>query len=291
MEFVFVQENQVKEEYFLQEVTSFYFDHTMMSKYISFILLWILSCVFVFAQENKQIAIAIPQSVAQNCLLNQSWGIDFCPTYRNQIAALNLKLSQQRQKAEESWVITLLDTINNSIHKFSSQSNTLIKNTLTWYPLFISEYEYYITTLFQNYLKKHSDESHIVSNFFETTYFDYDQSWLGISEVKIYNGIPHQYDNSILLQVSVRNYTPNQLSNIEDLYCFSTINNQDYIYPIGIKTPFKENTITNLIIELKPGISPLLEQIWDKKIACTLVYSQLWQTKYTNRWKLSFTLK
>jgi hypothetical protein len=61
--------------------------------------------------------------------------------------------------------------------------------------------------------------------------------------------------------VSVRNYTPNPLANIEDLYCFTTINDQDYIYPMGITTSFKENTITNLIVELKPTVSPLLEQI------------------------------
>jgi disulfide oxidoreductase YuzD len=255
-------------------------------------LLWVLFISWiVFAQDNKQTAISIPASVSQNCLLNQSGGIDFCPNYRNQIASLNLKLSQQRKKSEESWVITLLDTINASLNKFSNQSNTLIKNTLTWYPLFISEYEQYITTLFHRYLKNHSDEYNIVDHFFETTYFDYDQSGLWIFEMKIYNWVPHQFDDSLLLQVSVRNYTPNPLSNVEDLYCFSTINDQDYIYPIGIKTPFKENTITNLIIELKPGISPLLEQTGEKKIACTLVYSQLWQTKYTNRWKLSFTLK
>lgn len=60
---------------------------------------------------------------------------------------------------------------------------------------------------------------------------------------------------------------------------------------MGIKTSFKENTITNLIVELKPGISPLLEQIGEKNIACTLVYSQIGQTKYTNRGKLSFLMK
>ncbi len=86
--------------------------------------------------------------------------------------------------------------------------------------------------------------------------------------------MPQQYDKSAILQVSIRNYTNNPISNIEDLYCFSTINDQDYIYPMKIKTSFKENSITNLIVELQPEISPLLENSGEKKIACTLVYSQ-----------------
>ena len=61
--------------------------------------------------------------------------------------------------------------------------------------------------------------------------------------------------------MSIRNYTTNPIGNIEDLYCFSTINDQDYIYPMGIKTSFKENTITNLIVELTTGMSPLLDQL------------------------------
>jgi hypothetical protein len=93
------------------------------------------------------------------------------------------------------------------------------------------------------------------------------------------------------LQVSIRNYTPNPISNVEDLYCFTTIDKTDYIYPIGIQPSFKENTVTNLIVELKPDTSGLLDSFWDKKIACTLVYSQNGQMKYSNRWTTSFIVK
>ncbi len=255
-------------------------------------LLWVLFMSWiVFAQKDQPTTISIPPAVSQNCLLTQSGTIDFCPPYRNQIRDLNLKLSQQRKKNESEWVITLLDTINSKLKNLNSQSNILLTNTLNGYPLFISEYEKYLTTLFSMYIKENSDSRDVVGWFFKTTYFDQDQWGLWISEIKVYKWLPQQYDDSLLLQVSVRNYTPNPLANIEDLYCFTTINDQDYIYPMGISTSFKENTITNLIVELKTNITPLLEQLWEKNIACTLVYSQVGQTKYTNRGKLSFLMK
>ena len=252
-----------------------------------FVFLWTSKILFVQANQKSE----VPKPISENCLLTNSWTIDFCPKHWNEVSLLNVKLYQKWYDAEQKWVITLLDTINWSITKFRSKDQVLIKNTLNWYPLFALEYEEYIHNLFYTYVKENSDESNIVASFFKTTYFNQDQSGLWISWIKIYKWIPKQYDDWILLQVSIRNYTPNPISNIEDLYCFSTINNQDYIYPIWIRTPFKENTITNLIIELKAWISPLLEQIWEKKIACTLVYSQFWQTKYTNRGKLSFLMK
>lgn len=244
-----------------------------------------------FAQQTTAATIQIPPSLSQNCLLTQSGTIDFCPNYWSQISTLNTKLAQERSTLESEGVITLLDTINTKLKKMNSQNNVLLLNTLSGYPLFVAEYEQYITTLFHKYIKDHSEKIDIVWSFFETTYFDQDQSGLWISEVKVYNGIPKQYDKSLLLQVSIRNYTTNSIGNIEDLYCFSTINDQDYIYPMGIKTSFKENTITNLIVELTTGMSPLLDQLWNKDIACTLVYSQFGQTKYTNRGKLSFMMK
>lgn len=51
----------------------------------------------------------------------------------------------------------------------------LLTNTLSGYPLFISEYEKYLTTLFSVYIKKNSDTKDIVESFFQTTYFDQDQ--------------------------------------------------------------------------------------------------------------------
>lgn len=261
---------------------------------IVMLLVWAIFLIsgITFAQQEKTTdTLPIPKSVKENCLLTQSGTIDFCPNYWNQLNTLNTKLSQERSTLESEGVITLLDTINSKLKNLNSKSNALIMKSLAGYPLFIAEYEQYITTLLHTYIKDNSEKSNIVWSFFETTYFNQDQSGLWIKEVKIYKWIPQQYDKWLLLQVSIRNYTTNPISNIEDLYCFSTINDQDYIYPMNIKTSFKENSITNLIVELKPDTSPLLENSGEKNIACTLVYSQFGQTKYTNRGKLSFMMK
>lgn len=157
--------------------------------------------------------------------------------------------------------------------------------------LFLWDYEEYITNLFTKFFNDHTNKSNIVQDFFNTTYLDADQSGLAITNLSLYTKKPQQYDPSIMLQLSIRNFTQNQISNIEDVYCFSTINDKDYIYPMNIKPTFQGNTITNLIIELKAGISPLFEKIGQKNIACIVVYNQFNETKYSNWGKVSFVLE
>lgn len=157
--------------------------------------------------------------------------------------------------------------------------------------MFLRDYKHYLTKLFLQFFNNHTNEGNLVTQFFKTTYFQEDQSGLGISELNLYTKKPERYDKNIILQLAVRNFSANQMSNIEDVYCFTTLNDQDYIYPINIRPSFKENSITNLIIELKTGISPLLENIGQKKIACTLVYTQFGEKKYTNRGTLMFDIK
>ncbi len=243
----------------------------------------------LLAQNNTD-PIAVPTTVQKNCLLTQSGSIDTCPEYWWEIRDINIKLSQKWTDAELKWAINLYDTINADIASFRSEQALNHKKTLSGSALLFVEYEEYLTNLFTQFFNDHTNEPNLVQKFFKTTYFKDDQSGLGISKLSLYTKNPTKYDTSIILQLAIRNYSPNQISNIEDIYCFSTINDQDYIYPMNIKPIFQANTITNLIIELKAGISPLFEKIGQKNIACTLVYNQFWATKYTNRWTVSFDL-
>ncbi len=257
------------------------------------LLVWTIFLIsgITFAQKEKTDTLPVPASVKENCLLTQSGGIEFCPKYRSQVRELNTKLYQERSNLEAQWTIKLVEAIKNKLTNYKNPTTLAKQSSLEWYALFIYEYEFYITTLLHHIITSDVAIQKIIPWLFSMTYFDQDQSGLWIKEVKIYKWIPQQYDKWLLLQVSIRNYTTNPISNIEDLYCFSTINNKDYIYPMNIKTSFKENSITNLIIELHPDTSPLLENSGEKNIACTLVYSQFGQTKYTNRGKLSFMIK
>ena len=243
----------------------------------------------LFAQGSSD-AISVPNTVKTNCLLTQSGTIDFCPEYRADVRDTNTKLYQRWMDAETKGQINLYDTINTDIASFRSEAGLKTKQSLSGAQLFLREYEEYLTNLFTKFFNENTNKSHIVSNFFKTTYFNTDQSGLGISQLSLYTKTPEKFDQSIILQLSVRNFTANQISNIEDVYCFSTINNQDYIYPMNIKPTFSANSISNLIIELKPGISPLFEKVGQKKIACTIVYTQFGETKYTNRGTLTFDI-
>ena len=261
-------------------------------KYLCF--LWLLLAglfslsPIIFAQS--QTTVTVPDIISKNCFMGQSGAIEYCPEYRTQVRDTNTKLFQQRSDAEAKGQITLYDYLNNAIASLRSEQSLAHKQSLSGTPLFLREYEEYLTNLFTQFFNNNANTANIVKKFFKTTYFKSDQSGLGISNLSLYTKKPQRYDQSIILQLSVRNYSPNQMSNIEDVYCFTTLNNQDYIYPINIKPVFKENSITNLIIELKAGISPLLEKIDTKNIACTIAYTQFNEKKYTNRWTLSFAL-
>ena len=261
-----------------------------MRRFSLLAILWAMVLLWrsIFAQQQD--SIPVPETVKKNCLLTQSVAIDFCPEYRSQIRESNLKLSQKRTDAELKWQINLYDTVNADIASFRSEKWQETRKNLETKAAFLRDYEFYITNMFVKFFDNHTNEGNLVPQFFKTTYFNNDQSGLGISQLSLYTKKPERYNQNIVLQLSLRNFSPNQISNIEDVYCFSTLNNQDYIYPMNIKPSFSENSITNLIIELKAGISPLFETIGQKKIACTLVYNQFWETKYTNRWKLVFDI-
>jgi hypothetical protein len=262
-----------------------------MKKSTLFITIWSLLIALSTLSFAEETTMTVPESVWKSCILTESGMIDFCPTYRSQIRDLNIKLSQKWTQIEWSGSSSLLTEINKSFVNFRLDQILHKKNALQWYPLFIYEYESYLTQLFAKYITQHFNESQIVSSFFKESYFDADQSGLGISNIRLYDAIPKRYDDEIILQVGIRNYTRNPISNIEDLYCFTTIGNEDYIYPLQVQTSFKESTITNLIVWLKPATSPLVENIGEKKIFCMLVYSQYWKMRYTNRWSLSFIMK
>ena len=212
--------------------------------------------------------------------------------YKKTVSSLSQELSISVQSIEHKFVILIPNCFNNtSIAWLRSESALQKKAELSWPSLFLREYEEYLTNLFTQYFNTNTNKPNLVKNFFTTTYFNQDQSWLWITSLHLFNNIiPLRYDTKAILQLSVRNFSPNQISNIEDIYCFSTINDQDYMYPMKIQQTFKENSITNLVLELKVWISPLFEKIGQKDIACTLVYTQFNETKYTNRGKISFVM-
>jgi hypothetical protein len=159
----------------------------------------------------------------------------------------------------------------------------LIRTTPSTSELFIAEYGMYINKLLRIYIDQSDDPSQIVSSFFNNTYFDADQSGLGISKIKLYKNIPAQYDNELTISVDIRNYSLSTIDTIESLYCFSTTNGQDYIYPIPITNAFNKNSITTIVTPVSVKNSPLLDQYGTKRIYCTLVYTIGEQEYYTNR--------
>lgn len=147
----------------------------------------------------------------------------------------------------------------------------------------MSEYKYYITRLFRDYIEQNTVSSQTISSFFKTTYFNTDQSGLGITHIKIYSTIPAQYDDQLTIEIGIRNYSILTIDTIESLYCFTTLNGQDFIFPIEINNAFQKNSITNIVAPVLTKSSPLLDQFGQKQLFCTLVYSVDGIERYTNR--------
>ncbi len=251
------------------------------------IWLWLCGSLWIIGLVQAASSVRVPESIQNNCLLTNDKMIDTCPSYRQDIRSANQQLYDLWETAEGSWSIVLYDLINDLKTKYRIEK---LKQTQELWE-FMDDYRSYITQQFISYFDEHSNDKYIVKNFFKTSYFDIDQSGLSIAKMEFYTKNLQQYDSSVFLLISVRNFSQEQISNVEDIYCFSTISDRDYIYPLQVKPTFQANSIANLIVELKAGISPLLDKSGEKKLACTLVYTQWGQEKYTNWWTLQFDIK
>ncbi len=258
-------------------------------RYILVILAIMISWISLWSHQHTVQAQGVPTSISQHCLITQSGTIDFCPQYWTQVRELNITLHQARWHHNAQWSSVLLNYLISQIAQFNSEAYVTKISDSDGYQRFILEYERYITQMVYDFLSTNPEAT--LQDFWKTTYFDAYQWGLAIQEVKLYAQQSERYDKTINLQISVRNFTPNQISQIEDIYCFATVNGQDYIYPLNTRTILKANTITNMIIPLKVWTTPLTEQIGTKNVACVIVYAQFNVLQYSNRSTLSFDVQ
>ena len=254
------------------------------------ILLFFLLC-FPFGILKAEDTTPVPETITANCLLQDNWWIDYCPLYRQVISQKNKKLAQQRNQYYATWWLSYLrENLDKKIEWFTKQKITLGKSKPWIAELFLFDYETYITQLFRNYINWSSDETQLVSSFFRKTYFTSDQSGLSITNIKLYKGVS-QYDAQVKVQISIRNFAKYTIDSIEDIYCFSTIGNQDLIFPLQVSNIFPKNSITNLVVDIPTKYSQFLDNYGKKKIACTIVYWEKDKEKYSNWWLLEFDLR
>ena len=235
----------------------------------------------VSSSEDK--TVEIPPALKQNCILRPDGLIDTCPVYRQVMRTRNRSLAQQRQQALDISPETLSTLLQQQIANQKKDKLNLLKNTPTTDTAVMIDYEQYIVRRFRDYLAVTSSPSQAIRSFFSTTYFDEDQSGLGISKISLFRTIPNQYDDNIIAQISIRNYTTSSMDQIEDIYCFATIDGEDYIFPLGVQSILPKNSITNIVTSIPTKSSPFLDNYGEKSLYCMLVYTQDNIEKYTNR--------
>lgn len=253
-----------------------------------FWLVWalILSGWLAWAQSSK---IQVPLSIQENCLLSPQGLIDECPEYREDMREVNYELENSWKESQALGLQDLSEHITKDIARFKNPYDTSWQITTT--ELFLNDYRLYISQKFQEFIKKNPTQAQPVQAFFATTYFDQDQSWLSIVDLQFYNQTPTQYDQSIHLLLSLRNFSTQDIHTIQGIYCFSTSSGRDYMYVLDVQPKVDAQSINNLVVSLDLWISPLLDKLEKKWLACVVVYTQDSMPHYTNRSTLLFDLK
>ena len=251
------------------------------------LILW--SSYTTFAVMTDIDYVDAPASVRQHCiLLPKWWYIDSCPAYRQDLRELNQSLATQRSALLSQSVGALRNGLDRQTTTLDQQHSTLVAQT-DERSLFLNEYSTYLVKLLSRDLMDLRDHRQAVRDFFHQTYYIDDQSGLSLQSLSLYKNAIMQYDKQIVLQIGVRNFTDKAISTIEDIYCFTTIGEQDYIYPLGVRQTIDANTIANLVVPLNIGATPLTDLEKERKLFCTIVYTRDGQAVYSN-WQ-SLTLR
>jgi len=246
------------------------------------------------AQEDFISSSKIPDSITKNCLLTPHKTIEHCPSYRQALRAYNRQIAAERMNTLEGsgWLVVLQSSLQKTISAMDKAKLDLIRATPNTAEIFMSDYKLYLHQLFLTYSKYYQNNlQRLVPSFFEITYYDDDHAGLGISQSKLYNTIPAQYDDEIVAQFDIRNYSTETIDTIENLYCFTTMWSIDYIFPIAVTSAFNKNSLTSVIASIDVHNSPLLDTTGVKKLYCTLVYQFEGSDRYTNRSILEFIMR
>lgn len=142
---------------------------------------------------------------------------------------------------------------------------------------FTVEYMMYMIGLYQKELQQNTTYKGVAEKLFQKTYFAEKQSGLTITDVELYKDapVPSVYDESVTLQIAIRNFAPEAITQVEDLYCFASQAGEDYIFPLQMQGEmFKANSITNIIGSLYMGDNEIMNIPGDKTLHCMLVYTK-----------------
>ncbi len=256
-----------------------------------YLIIGVLFCIplVLFSQEK-------PSSLEQNCLFVDDVYIDTCPKYRKQMQWINTMLYGVRNKQEQASE-SQQDHIF-AINKFLIQLQTIKKwlfsqKQLTPQNIFLLDYMNYLTNLYKWEVQANSKIKWAIKELFTKTYFNTIQQGLVVHDVSLYGEMKAWlYDTKLTIEVSIRNFDSKAHTDIEDVYCFATVANKDYVYPLGMQWELiKANSITNVVWTLDIWEeNTLLDFPWQKKLYCMIVFTEQNQEKTSSFFPFSFTV-
>lgn len=242
----------------------------------SLLLCWLA----VIARWTVSFSYAIFQSIEQNCLLKEWKYIDICPEKQKVISSVNKIMYDIRTQEEKNvlWKNELIKLSEDKKNILQLVDKKLFLDDIrTPDKVFILQYMMHLITLYIEELNAGWTVTGKVDKLFTKTYFDQDQSWLAITSITSQpnSQFIRQYDPYIALEINIRNYSKEIITEVEDIYCFATIWNKDYIFPLNVPINiFDSNSIKTININLNTEDHQILHKTWDQTLYCTMVYHQ-----------------
>ncbi len=265
---------------------------------ISNLMFFLVSLIFLFFSLNVFAKnIEIPKTIKDNCYLIQEKYIDYCPKYRQDLKKINIKLYEIFNLAEKN--SSTLSDLNLKINKVFFKLNAMKKDMFVHRKLnsknmFLIDYMLYLTKLYKQELQNKIDFKWTIKELFQKTYFNQQQSWIVLQNISLFNSNqnPEVYDNELILKFKFRNYTDKNINNVEDIYCFATKDNKDFIFPLHWDwLIFPWNKITNIVWTLQIPANTIMDTPENKTLYCMMVYFDNNHEITTNFKKFTFDVQ
>ncbi len=234
-----------------------------------FFCLWFVWFVF---------ALDIPKTVQDNCIIQDEKYIDTCPSHWEKLKWINEQylsmFDAEEKKAKTSKDLLLY------VNKFLVKLHTMKKDLYTTRQLdkekmFTMDYMIYIIDLYREIIQSKIDYHWAIQDLFEKTYYNQQQVGLVLQSVSLFEvlQLPQVYDSEVTVKFNIRNFEQDSISKVEDIYCFTTLWEEDFIFPLEWEwMMFPGNNISNIVGTLKIGDNTLTTIPWEKQLYCMMVY-------------------
>ena len=217
-------------------------------------------------------------AVNNNCLFINNKYFDSCPKYRKQVKIINevlydIRVTKEKEVLGKNEMLTEVEDMQNKLKLVNAK---LFKSgQRTEDKAFYIGYMIEIMDLYMFELETAGKVEGKAEELFTKTYFNENQEWLVINDIKLQSDAQRvlQFDEKLHLEIDMRNFMLEAVTQVEDIYCFASIWAEDYIFPLDSPVNlFEANSIKTINISMNTNNHPLMDTVGEQTIYCNMVY-------------------